>query len=61
MPALKAAGIKIIHKCTRSGIAPSREDRPATPSSVEWLECGGHPGEDDVPNMILLPSAPMKS
>jgi len=54
MPALKAAGIKVIHKCTsvRHSLKAQRIGCDAV--SVDGFECGGHPGEDDVPNMILL-------
>jgi NADH:quinone reductase (non-electrogenic) len=57
LPALKAAGIKIIHKCTsvRHSLKAQRIGCDAV--SVDGFECGGHPGEDDVPNMILLPRA----
>ena len=57
MPALKAAGIKVIHKCTsvRHSLTAQRIGCDAV--SVDGFECGGHPGEDDVPNMILLPRA----
>jgi NAD(P)H-dependent flavin oxidoreductase YrpB (nitropropane dioxygenase family) len=57
MPALKAAGIKVIHKCTsvRHSLKAQRIGCDAV--SVDGFECGGHPGEDDIPNMILLPRA----
>src|SRR5246500_606333 len=57
MPTLKAAGIKVIHKCTsvRHSLTAQRIGCDAV--SVDGFECGGHPGEDDVPNMILLPRA----
>jgi NADH:quinone reductase (non-electrogenic) len=57
LPALKAAGIKVIHKCTsvRHSLKAQRIGCDAV--SVDGFECGGHPGEDDVPNMILLPRA----
>jgi NAD(P)H-dependent flavin oxidoreductase YrpB (nitropropane dioxygenase family) len=57
MPALKAAGIKIIHKCTAVRHALKAEAIGCDAVSVDGFECGGHPGEDDVPNMILLPRA----
>ena len=57
MPALKAAGIKVIHKCTsvRHSLKAQRIGCDAV--SVDGFECGGHPGEDDIPNFILLPRA----
>jgi NAD(P)H-dependent flavin oxidoreductase YrpB (nitropropane dioxygenase family) len=57
IPTLKAAGIKVIHKCTsvRHSLKAQRIGCDAV--SVDGFECGGHPGEDDIPNMILLPRA----
>ncbi|WP_438277312.1 NAD(P)H-dependent flavin oxidoreductase [Nitrobacter sp.] len=57
MPALKAAGIKVIHKCTSVRHALKAEQIGCDAVSVDGFECGGHPGEDDIPNMILLPRA----
>jgi len=57
MPALKEAGIKVIHKCTSVRHALKAEAIGCDAVSVDGFECGGHPGEDDLPNMILLPRA----
>lgn len=57
MPDLKAAGIKVIHKCTSVRHSLKAEQIGCDAVSVDGFECGGHPGEDDVPNMILLPRA----
>jgi nitronate monooxygenase len=57
MPALKKAGIKVIHKCTSVRHSLKAEQVGCDAVSVDGFECGGHPGEDDVPNMILLPRA----
>ena len=57
MPALKAAGIKVIHKCTSVRHSLKAEQIGCDAVSVDGFECGGHPGEDDVPNFILLPRA----
>jgi NAD(P)H-dependent flavin oxidoreductase YrpB (nitropropane dioxygenase family) len=57
MPALKASGIKVIHKCTSVRHSLKAERIGCDAVSVDGFECGGHPGEDDVPNMILLPRA----
>jgi nitronate monooxygenase len=57
MPALKAAGIKVIHKCTSVRHSLKAERIGCDAISVDGFECGGHPGEDDIPNMILLPRA----
>ncbi len=57
MPYLKDAGIKIIHKCTSVRHALKAQAIGCDAVSVDGFECGGHPGEDDIPNMILLPRA----
>jgi NAD(P)H-dependent flavin oxidoreductase YrpB (nitropropane dioxygenase family) len=57
LPPLKGAGIKIIHKCTAVRYALKAESIGCDAVSVDGFECGGHPGEDDIPNMILLPRA----
>ena len=57
LPALKDAGIKVIHKCTSVRHALKAEKIGCDAASVDGFECGGHPGEDDIPNMILLPRA----
>jgi nitronate monooxygenase len=57
MPAMKEAGIKIIHKCTSVRHSLKAQDIGCDAVSVDGFECGGHPGEDDIPNFILLPRA----
>ena len=57
MPALKDAGVKVIHKCTSVRHSLKAQAIGCDAVSVDGFECGGHPGEDDVPNMILLPRA----
>src|SRR5712671_2289841 len=57
LPALQDAGIKVIHKCTSVRHARKAESIGCDAASVDGFECGGHPGEDDVPNFILLPRA----
>lgn len=57
MPLLKEHGIKVIHKCTSVRHSLKAEAIGCDAVSVDGFECGGHPGEDDVPNMILLPRA----
>lgn len=57
MPQLKAAGIKVIHKCTSVRHSLKAEKIGCDAVSVDGFECGGHPGEDDIPNFILLPRA----
>jgi NAD(P)H-dependent flavin oxidoreductase YrpB (nitropropane dioxygenase family) len=57
LPRLKDAGVKIIHKCTSVRHSLKAESIGCDAVSVDGFECGGHPGEDDIPNMILLPRA----
>jgi nitronate monooxygenase len=57
LPALKGAGIKVIHKCTSVRHSLKAESIGCDAVSVDGFECGGHPGEDDIPNFILLPRA----
>ncbi len=57
LPILKDNGIKVIHKCTAVRHALKAQSIGCDAVSVDGFECGGHPGEDDVPNMILLPRA----
>src|ERR1700732_4372704 len=57
MRTLKAHGIKVIHKCTSVRHSLKAERIGCDAVSVDGFECGGHPGEDDMPNMILLPRA----
>lgn len=54
---LQEAGIKVIHKCTSIRHALKAESIGCDAVSVDGFECGGHPGEDDIPNFILLPRA----
>ena len=57
LPVLKQHGIKVIHKCTSVRHSLKAEKIGCDAVSVDGFECGGHPGEDDVPNFILLPLA----
>ncbi len=57
LPALHEAGIKVIHKCTSVRHSLKAQSIGCDAVSVDGFECGGHPGEDDVPNFILLPRA----
>ncbi len=57
LPMLKDAGIKVIHKCTAVRHALKAQAIGCDAVSVDGFECGGHPGEDDIPNFILLPRA----
>ena len=53
----KAAGILIIHKCTTVRHAVSAERYGVDMVSIDGFECAGHPGEDDVPGLVLIPIA----
>ncbi|HAP59455.1 MAG TPA: nitronate monooxygenase [Cytophagales bacterium] len=55
MEALKAHGVKVIHKCTSVKHALKAQKIGCDAVSADGFECGGHPGEDDIPNFILLP------
>jgi NADH:quinone reductase (non-electrogenic) len=60
LPAFNEAGVKVIHKCTSVRHALKAEAIGCAAASVDGFECAGHPGEDDVPNMVLLPCAASK-
>ncbi|HEY2659040.1 MAG TPA: nitronate monooxygenase family protein [Caulobacteraceae bacterium] len=53
----KKHGIKVIHKCTAVRHALSAERMGVDAISIDGFECAGHPGEDDIPGLILIPAA----
>ena len=55
MPALKKAGIKVIHKCTSVRHSVKAETIGCDAVSIDGFECAGHPGEDDIPALVLIP------
>ena len=57
IPQLKDGNAIVVHKCTSVRHALKAQSIGCDAVSVDGFECGGHPGEDDVPNMILLPRA----
>lgn len=57
MPIFKDAGIKVVHKCTSVKHALKAQELGCAAASIDGFECAGHPGEDDIPGLILLPSA----
>jgi NAD(P)H-dependent flavin oxidoreductase YrpB (nitropropane dioxygenase family) len=57
VPRFKEKGITIVHKCTSVRHALSAERHGVDVISIDGFECAGHPGEDDVPNLILIPAA----
>ena len=56
----RAAGIKVIHKCTAVRHALKAEQLGADAVSIDGFECAGHPGGDDVPGLVLIPAAASK-
>ncbi|MDE2405676.1 MAG: nitronate monooxygenase [Sphingomonadales bacterium] len=54
---LKPHGVTILHKCTAVRHALSAERNGCDVISIDGFECAGHPGEDDIPGLILIPSA----
>ena len=54
---VKPHGIKILHKCTAVRHALSAEKHGCDIISIDGFECAGHPGEDDIPGLILIPAA----
>jgi NAD(P)H-dependent flavin oxidoreductase YrpB (nitropropane dioxygenase family) len=54
---LKKHGIKIIHKCTTVRHALKAESMGVDAVSIDGVECAGHPGEDDIPGLVLIPAA----
>lgn len=57
LPHFKEAGIKVIHKCTSVRHAVKAELIGVDAVSIDGFECAGHPGEDDVPGLVLIPAA----
>ncbi|MCK4503679.1 MAG: nitronate monooxygenase [Desulfuromonadales bacterium] len=60
MSAFKKAGIRVIHKCTSVRHALKAESIGCDAVSVDGFECAGHPGEEDVPNLVLVPAVAAK-
>lgn len=54
---LRETGITIIHKCTSVRHALAAQKRGVAIVSIDGFECAGHPGEDDVPGLVLIPAA----
>ena len=54
---LRNAGITILHKCTTVRHAIAAEKRGVHIVSIDGFECAGHPGEEDVPGLVLIPAA----
>jgi NADH:quinone reductase (non-electrogenic) len=56
IPKFRAAGIKVVHKCTAVRHALKAERIGCDAVSIDGFECAGHPGEDDIPGLILIPA-----
>jgi NADH:quinone reductase (non-electrogenic) len=57
IPELKKHGITVIHKCTSTRHALKAESMGVDAITVDGFECAGHPGEDDIPGLVLIPAA----
>lgn len=60
LPAFKAAGVKVIHKAVAVRHALKAEKLGVDAISIDGFECAGHPGEDDVPGLVLINAAARK-
>ena len=60
LPVFHEAGVKVIHKCTSVRHAIKAERLGVDAVSIDGFECAGHPGEDDVPGLVLIPAAAAK-
>lgn len=60
LPAFKAAGVKVIHKAVAVRHALKAQALGVDAVSIDGFECAGHPGEDDVPGLVLIPAAAAK-
>jgi nitronate monooxygenase len=54
---LRGAGVAVVHKCTSVRHALAAQERGVDIVSIDGFECAGHPGEDDVPGLVLIPAA----
>ncbi|MGW0018294.1 NAD(P)H-dependent flavin oxidoreductase [Rhodococcus sp. NPDC003382] len=57
LPDFHAAGVKVLHKCTSVRHAVKAQDIGVDGISIDGFECAGHPGEDDVPGLVLIAAA----
>lgn len=60
LPAFKAAGVKVVHKAVAVRHAVKAQELGVDAVSIDGFECAGHPGEDDVPGLVLIPAAARK-
>jgi nitronate monooxygenase len=57
LPMFHDNGIKVLHKCTAVRHAVKAQDLGVDGISIDGFECAGHPGEDDIPGLVLIPAA----
>ncbi|WP_396655699.1 NAD(P)H-dependent flavin oxidoreductase [Microbacterium sp.] len=57
LPDFHGAGVRVIHKATSVRHAVSAATKGVDAISIDGFECAGHPGEDDVPGLVLIPAA----
>ena len=57
LAAFQPAGIKVLHKCTSVRHAIKAQKLGVDGVSIDGFECAGHPGEDDIPGLVLIPRA----
>ena len=57
LPAFQAAGVKVIHKAVTVRHAVKAQSLGVDAVSIDGFECAGHPGDDDVPGLVLIPAA----
>lgn len=57
LPSFRAAGVKVLHKCTSVRHAVKAQAAGVDGVSIDGFECAGHPGEDDIPGLVLIPAA----
>lgn len=57
LPSLQAAGVKVVHKAVTVRHALKAQELGVDAVSIDGFECAGHPGEDDVPGLVLIPAA----
>ncbi|WP_017981608.1 NAD(P)H-dependent flavin oxidoreductase [Amycolatopsis methanolica] len=60
LPAFRAGGVKVLHKCTSVRHAVKAQELGVDGISIDGFECAGHPGEDDIPGLVLIPAAAEK-
>lgn len=57
MPAFQAAGVRVIHKAVTVRHALKAQQAGVDAVAIDSFECAGHPGEDDIGGIVLIPAA----